>query len=185
VRKYGLGILFYYLLAGMAAAQVPTSGNVFFGYSYLNSNAVNSSGTALNGWNASLEGKVLPFIGIVADLDGHYGSQNLFVSGGLGGGSVESTSLAEHDFLFGPRVSVPAGRFRLFAHALFGVSHISESAGGFSNSNTSFGDALGGGIDYRIMRIVGARIQADDLQTRFFSGTQNNLRLSVGLVLRF
>ena len=185
MRKYGLGILLCYVLAGVAEAQVPTSGNVFLGYSYLNSNAANSGGTALNGWNASLEGKVLPFIGIVADLDGHYGSQNLFVAGQFAGGSVESTSLAEHDFLFGPRVSAPLGRFRPFAHALIGVSHISESASGFSNSNTSFGDALGGGLDYRLMRIVGVRLQADDLQTRFFGGTQNNLRLSVGLVLRF
>ena len=30
----------------------------------------------LNGWEGSLEGKVVPWVGIVADLSGHYGSQN-------------------------------------------------------------------------------------------------------------
>jgi hypothetical protein len=186
VRRFLIAILLCCLSVGVASAQIPTSGNVFFGYSYLNSNAANSSGTGLNGWNGSLEGKVLPFIGIVADLDGHYGSQDILVAGPLGVGTTAvSASISQHDFLFGPRASVAIERFRPFAHALFGVSHISESASSFSGSDTSFGDALGGGIDYRLLRIAGARLQVDDLQTRFFGHTQNNLRMSIGLVLRF
>jgi hypothetical protein len=171
-RKLVVGFIVC-LLTLTAHAQVPTSGNVFFGYSYMHANNfVPGNNTNLNGWNASLEGKVFPFIGIVADFSGHYGSQS-----GL--------SLAEHNFLFGPRVSFSVGKFRPFVHALFGASHISESATGISNSNTSFGDALGGGIDYRLWHIVAWRIQADALQTRFPGGTQNNFRLSTGLVVHF
>ena len=66
-------IFVLFLLAGMAAAQIPTSGNVFFGYSYYNTNLTGSRGS-LNGWEGSLEGKIFPFIGIVADFIGEYGS---------------------------------------------------------------------------------------------------------------
>jgi hypothetical protein len=44
---------------------------------------------------------------------------------------------------------------------------------------------LGGGIDYRLIHGIGLRVQGDMLQTRFFSGTQNNFRLSTGIVLHF
>ena len=87
--------------------------------------------------------------------------------------------------VLGPRVSVPVGKFTPFAEALFGASRINASASGFSDSDTSFATALGGGIDYRLIHGIGLRMQADMLQTRFFSGTQNNFRLSTGIVLHF
>jgi hypothetical protein len=87
--------------------------------------------------------------------------------------------------VLGPRVSVPVGKFTPFAEALFGASHIHDSASGFSESDTSFATALGGGIDYRLIHGIGLRMQADMLQTRFFSSTQNNFRLSTGIALHF
>ena len=57
-------IVLMLLLAEIAGAQTPTSGNVFFGYSYYNSNLTGGR-ISLNGWEASMEGKVLPFIGLV------------------------------------------------------------------------------------------------------------------------
>lgn len=150
-------------MVSQAEAQVPTRGNIFFGYSY-NSADFNGGRANLNGWEGSLEGKVAPFVGIVADLSGQYGSGNSL-----------------HNVIFGPRLSVPVGRFTPFAHALFGVSHISN--GPFSD--TSFGDALGGGIDYRLIHGIGWRFQLDALQTRFFSRTQDDVRFSTGIVLHF
>jgi hypothetical protein len=44
---------------------------------------------------------------------------------------------------------------------------------------------LGGGVDYRIFRPIALRFEGDYLQTRFYSTTQNNLRLSTGIVFRF
>jgi len=168
VVKLAVVSLLCFVLVGLAYAQVPTSGNVFFGYSYLSSQVVPGNNINLNGWNGSLEGKIFPFVGLVADLDGHYGS-----------------GLSQHDFLFGPRVSVSVAKLRPFAHALIGVSHISDNSDGISTSSTSFADALGGGLDYKVARIFAIRIQADDLQSRSFSRTQNNFRLSTGLVFRF
>src|SRR5579872_3072772 len=105
------------LLVAAASAQIPTKGNVFFGYSY-NSADFNAAGrTNLNGWDGSLEGKFLPWVGIVADISGNYGA----------GESL-------HNVLFGPRRSVPVGPFTPFVHALAGVGHIS----GNGASNTSF-----------------------------------------------
>jgi opacity protein-like surface antigen len=188
-----------FLAAAAAYAQVPTSGNIFGGFSYVNADLIPGSRTNLNGWNASLEGKVFPFVGIVADFSGNYGTQAVTVPlalpvgacpvGGIIISCPSSTSfnvtLHQHNFLFGPRVSTSVGRVRPFAHALFGVSHLTESQSGASSSANSFAYALGGGVDYRLMPAVGWRIQADMLQTRFFSATQSDFRLSTGLVLRF
>jgi opacity protein-like surface antigen len=164
------------LFANAALAQVP-NGNVFFGYSYMSADL--SSRTNLNGWNASLEGKVLPFIGLVADLTGDYGSQTIPPPFSV------SANIGEHTFLFGPRASFPVGKFRPFVHGLVGVGHISESGTGYSNSDTSLSYALGGGIDYHLAPRISWRVQADSLQTRFFGSTQNNVRISTGIAVHF
>jgi opacity protein-like surface antigen len=173
-------ILFAFLLLPVAAsAQIPTRGNVFFGYSYGSADFASGDRTNLNGWNGSLEGKVLPWVGFVADFSGLYGSQTLPILPAVKA-DTRLTSV-----ILGPRVSVSVGKFTPFAEALFGASHIHESATGFSDSDTSFADAFGGGIDYRLIHGIGLRVEGDMLQTRFFSGTQNNFRLSTGLVLHF
>ena len=193
MRKILVTVFMLLSLAGWMAAQVPTSGNVFFGYSYYNSNlAVDRA--SLNGWEGSLEGKVLPHVGIVADLSGHYGSQDflicLVVPVGVPGCATTSASTHELNVMFGPRVSFSVGRWRPFAHGLFGVAHISSNGFG---SQTSFAMALGGGLDYRIVRPVAWRFQLDYMRTQLtrpnsFSpsfSAQNNFRFSTGIVLRF
>ena len=188
----------FLLLTTVAAAQIPTSGNVFIGYSYAradvlaNTNPVlfASDRANLNGWEGSLEGKFLPWVGLVTDFSGHYGTQNFSV----GCEAIPSppcfpttshVDVKVYSFLFGPRVSVSLGKVTPFAHALFGAAHANASGVGFSGSDTSFATAVGGGLDYKLIPAVAWRFQGDLLQTRFFSDTQNDLRLSTGLVLRF
>jgi len=167
------------LLAAAAHAQ-GTSGNAFIGYSYLNADLPGGR-TSLNGWNGSVEVRVLPFIGMVGDFSGNYGTQSFAVPPAF----AVNASVHQHNFLFGPRVSFTVGKFRPFAHSLIGASHISASAFEFSDSDTSFADALGGGIDYHLIPLISWRVQIDALQTRFFSRTQEDVRVSTGIVVHF
>jgi len=182
MRKVSLIFFALLLFAGMGSAQVPTSGNVFFGYSFYNTNLSSIDRANTNGWEATVEGKIFPWVGIVGDFDGHYGSQN-FAAICPRGLCTFNASFSEHNYLFGPRVSVSVGKIRPFAEALFGAAHVSVNNGG--PSDTSFATALGGGIDYRIIRPIAWRFQGDYVQTRFFGATQNNVRFSTGIVLRF
>ena len=179
---------FVFLLAsltGVASAQIPTKGNVFFGYSYDNTAISTGDSGSLNGWDASLEGKFAPWVGLVVDIDGHYGSRN-FTSFCPGAGCPVAVHFdaAEHNFLFGPRVSVQVERFRPFGEFLIGGSHISRS-NGISDSNTSFANAVGGGLDYRVAGPISIRGQLDWIETRFYGATQNGVRFSTGIALHF
>jgi Outer membrane protein beta-barrel domain len=167
VPKIPAVALILLLLTSAAAAQAP-KGNVFFGYSYQRADLVSGNGVNLNGWEGALQGNLLPWVGIVADISGHYGSD---------------ADASLYTVLFGPRVFVPVGKITPFAHALFGAGH--ESLNAISASDTSFATALGGGVDYKLIPAVGWRVQGDFVQTRFFSNTQNDFRFSTGIVLHF
>jgi len=177
-----------------ALAQAPTSGNVFFGYSYYNSK-LTVDRASLNGWEGSLEGKVFPHVGLVADFSGHYGSQDFPICPvepvGVGGGCVTTgASTHELNVMFGPRVSFSIGRWRPFGQGLIGVAHISSNGFG---SDTSFAAALGGGLDYRIAKPIAWRFQLDYMRTQLnlasygfsYGSPQHNFRFSTGIVLRF
>jgi hypothetical protein len=183
MQKTGFIVLFALFMATAASAQIP-SGNVFFGYSYYSTDLTSSSNRVnTNGWEASVEGKIIPWVGIVADFDSHYGSQNIPTVCQFGGVCAVNAGFVERNFLFGPRVSVKLGKVRPFAEALFGGAHASINDGG--GSDTSFADAIGGGLDYKIIPLVAWRVQGDYVQTRLFGLTQNNARISTGIVLRF
>ncbi len=140
---------------------------VFGGYSYLRLDTQPGK-TNLNGWELSgtLNGS---WLGFTADFSGDYGSP-----------FGTSTSLTT--FLFGPQFSLPLPRVSPFVHALAGGARL--SAGGASK--TVFAGAVGGGIDAKIAPFFSYRvIQVDYLATRFSGSTQNNLRISTGLVFRF
>lgn len=184
MRRIAFIVFALLMFAGLASAQIPTSGNLFFGYSFYNTDLSTIDRANTNGWEASVEGKVIPFLGVVADFDSHYGSQNsVLLCPGIGCPMTVNTTFTEHNFLFGPRVSMSVGKFRPFAEALFGGAHVSANNG--VSSDTSFATALGGGLDYKIIRPLAWRFQGDYVQTRFFSTTQNNVRISTGIVLRF
>jgi hypothetical protein len=170
-----LGLL---TLAGMA--QVPTSGNVYFGYA-LNHGTTGLSDTGtLNGWDASVEGKVFPHIGLVFDVGQQFG--NLFLPP-LGFSADERTD----EYLFGPRLSFTVSKFRPFVHAMVGAGHLHEINHffGVEHSETAFADAIGGGVDYHLIPRVSWRLQLDSLTTNFHSDWQHNTRFTTGLAVRF
>jgi hypothetical protein len=183
MKKTGFFVLALLLFATVANAQVP-SGNVFFGYSYYNtdlSSTVNR--TSANGWEASVEGKVIPFLGIVADFDAHYGSQNFVSVCAFGGVCSVSASFTENNYLFGPRVSMSIAKLRPFAEAFFGAAHVNVNNG--FGSDTSFAEAIGGGIDYKFFHLLSWRLEGDYVGTHLLAARQNNARVSTGIVFRF
>jgi len=185
LKAMGIVVLFC-VCAGLANAQAPASGNVFFGYSFENASSSALDGLTrptMHGWEGSLEGKLAPFIGLVTDFSGHYGTQT-FTELTPGGGPVNvKVTGHEYEVLFGPRVSVPVGKFTPFGEFFVGVAHISSN--GFSPTKTSWATALGGGLDYRLVRLVAVRVEGDYVRTNFFSTSQNDIRISTGIVFRF
>jgi opacity protein-like surface antigen len=179
MRKFLLLISVMCLLPLAAQAQETPKVEVFGGYSYLRSYAGGESAGA-NGWNASVTVKAKKWLGLVSDFSGYYNSYdvrdagvNLRISGHV------------HSFLFGPRVSVRAGKATPFAHALFGGAHDSARWSGGAFRDNAFGMALGGGLDLKVTDRVAVRVvQADYYMTRIADATQNSLRVSTGLVFR-
>jgi hypothetical protein len=142
--------------------------DIFGGYSYLRASPGSGlPGANTSGWEASLAYNWNNWLGIKADFDGHY--------------CCDGTDQKLNDFLFGPQINLGHGKLAPYVEGLVGFAH--GSAGGFSENAFAF--ALGGGVDWNIGKRWGWRVaQADYLGTHFASYTQNNFRLSTGLVFR-
>ncbi|HTS58946.1 MAG TPA: hypothetical protein VMH03_15490 [Terriglobales bacterium] len=194
MRHWYLLIFTWLLLSGAGYAQFLT-GNVFGGYSYGNADYLPNR-VSINGWEASGEAKFLPFLGVVADFGGQYGSPNFTIQSPCPVTNAFSClppqhpqtatiSITQYSFLFGPRFSIQVKKLRPFAHALFGASHLYEHTPLVSSTDTAFSYALGMGLDYRFNHRFGWRVQGDALETQFFNAWQTNLRVSTGLVISF
>jgi peptidoglycan-associated lipoprotein len=157
-----------------------------FAYSYLRANA--NPGQCgcfnLNGGNAEAALHLYRGFSVAADFTGE--STASVNNGGQG--------LSLISFTAGPRLSFALHRrFVLFAQGLFGAAHGFNSyfpvAAGPTSNATDFAMIAGGGFDVRIARHFAIRpIEADYFLTKLpngVNGTQNNLRLSAGIVLRF
>ena len=201
---------------------------VFGGYSFVHAGSGGLTGTTLdsdlgapsgtfgigsnfNGWNAEAQYNWKPWLGLVADFGGRYGTPITAPSGISG-----VPTLSGYSFLFGPVLSYKTkSRISPFVHALFGWDRASLSTGtffGVASSSpsssagatyTDFAMALGGGVDYKLSRAFSLRLgQLDYLYTNHdlnsfygsafgpgrFQGLathENNLRFSTGMVLRF
>jgi hypothetical protein len=188
------------LLTGMAAAsKAQDRVEIFGGYSYLRASVQvgqfgplgpgtpcpPNCGTPptvpqqanLNGWETSLQYKPIPFLGAVADFSGNYGT-------------LDGARTRVHTFLVGPQVSLPA-KISPFAHILVGAARESQDSptnlAFFSlGSGTSVAAAAGAGIDVKAFPFVSVRLfQVDYLRTRLHGATQNQPRVSAGVVIHF
>jgi opacity protein-like surface antigen len=183
------------LFAGIASAQDESPKiEAFGGYSYLRVNpGDNAPGVNFNGGSGSLAYNFTPMLGVVADFGGYHYS--------LDGASVNAVT-----YLFGPKIALRHGPITPFAQALFGGAHLSSSCtegggavvrpqgtiGGFGcgGSVNGFAMTIGGGLDWNATSHIGIRVvQAEYLLTRFSVGdvsqTQNNARISTGVVFRW
>ena len=195
---------------GVRAQEVPKV-EVFGGYSYGNFGgaAFGGSRTNSNGWNASVAVNANRWVGLVTDFAGHY--EDFHSSVPLQplpcippACSIETRGTNKyHNILFGPQFTLRREKISPFAHFLFGVVHVNQSGTTtipfppplppqpipltfhFSESTNNLAVAAGGGADFRLSERIAWRVQADYLVTQISSRTQNDLRLSTGLVFRF
>jgi opacity protein-like surface antigen len=177
---------------------------LFLGYSYLRAVPTPTTGNRLvwlNGGSTSVAFNVNRYLGIVGDFGGFNDSRLEFRSAGAPSTVMDSSGTV-FTYLLGPRLSYRRyDRFTPFAQVLFGGIHASEvtlSSGctgagcTLLPSENSFALTAGGGLDFRLRHHLSLRlVQAEYLMTRFenlntgSTGTQNDLRLSTGLVFRF
>lgn len=175
-------------LAGGAMAQSLSSSNLFAGYSFLGANLISGQHANLNGWAISAEKKFLPYVGVVADFSGDYGSKNLPVSAPCPSSQAQcvlNSSVSEHFFQGGLRGSFVVSRVRPFVEVLFGAAHSRESGPGLANSRNLFAETFGAGFDYRVTPRLGWRLDVGVVESGFETTREESFRGSTGLVVRF
>lgn len=155
----------------------------------------------VNGWNASLAVNANSWLGFVGDFSGHYGPVDYRASDSID--SITFGSRARvHQYMVGPQFSKRGDSTRLFVRALIGAVNVRQSASfddvDISDSATGLAVGAGAGLDVRINdRLSWRAFQADYFWYRFGqpklivngvdlsnSTTQNNFRISTGLVFK-
>lgn len=129
----------------------------------------------LNGGSGQLEYNPNNWLGIVGDLGGYYGS-----AAGERGGAFS--------YLFGPRVNLRRDGITPFAQVLLG-GFLSSSGIGRPGPENNFAMSVGGGLDFKVSRLIAIRpVQAEYFMTTLpdsVNNRQNNFRFSTGIVFRF
>ncbi len=152
-----------------ASATAPRP-DVSLGYTYTQAGEAN-----LHGWQLTGSYPLGTSLRLVADMSGHYGS---FAQADLS----QLTLLAGARWIWAKRRLVP------FAEALLGGVRTNVSvalpAGSVSDSDTDWGAAFGGGVDYRFSSQWAARAQLDLLVLRAEGAWESDPRISLGVVYR-
>ena len=142
---------------------------------------------SFHGFNVSVTGNLSRYFGLKGDFSGHFMSRTIPF------GTIDSSLF---NFLGGVQFKDNSSEstFKPFAHALVGAAHgrnrVTTGACGplclpfrSTETETGFGGAFGGGIDFRASNRVDIRaIQLDYNPTRLFDRTQHNFRIGIGLV---
>ncbi len=172
-------------------AQKPPEVELFGGYSHLRTHTSPVGGAYnLNGWQASLTGNLIRWLGFEADFSNHYGTAPpAFID-----------QSPRFSYLFGPRFTLRMWPgVAPFGHALAGVVRGTEvlppiappyarffCIGPNTRPETAFGMAAGGGLDLKVTRGLWLRLfQAVYVRSNFTNDQRNDLRVSAGIVFRF
>src|ERR1035438_5946172 len=169
------------------------------GYSYGQTGFFNAGHWAgLNGWNASFGLNAATWLGFVVEVREFFGTSKIprnvpapFPTCGRFCPLTDpfDVKTREYDVLFGAQFPYRKyERWTPFGELMFGHGGVrgKATAQGDTEVEVSSGMALltGGGADYNINRRFAVRFKADYLQTRVFTQKQDNLRFSVGIVIR-
>lgn len=164
------------LLIGTSSwAQDIPKAEVFGGFSLLHVSDDDFKETPL-GWQSEVTANITKMFGITGDVGGEYKT-------------VDGTKIKIHSFLGGPQITHRLDKASVFAHAIYGLTHIGLSQGSQSDSQNNFTMGYGGGIDVKASNKVSIRvIQFDWLPTKAPAEdgggwTKNITRFGFGVVL--
>lgn len=156
------------LLAGPVSAQDGyPRGEFFVGFSWINIGDGNRDN--LFGFQVNITGNLHRNFGITADIGGQYRS-------------VYGITLQGYEFMAGPCVTGRGEKASGFFHVLAGVEHLRAGGG----SDTGFALGLGGGVDVKASDRLAVRVlQVDYIPNRFSSRWYHDVRVGVGLAVKF
>ena len=195
-----LSLLSTVVLASELVAQSETPRyEIFGGYSYSrlkDSSCCSNSlaGTNFNGWNASVARNINRWFGVVADVSGHYSSEEFAEGYFL---TTNANSLA---YRFGPKFA-RRGRITPFAQAFVGgvrfhregIDYPGQSGQHAERTTNGLAITAGGGLDVRATDSLAVRVvQAEysfhgvsDVIGPSVPGNIDGVRLSFGVVFSF
>jgi len=168
--------VFSTIIAGssLSRGQVAPRWEVFGGYAYRNVDSTTFGfvdRSTLNGFDAEATFNIKPSWAVTADAGGQYGSQ-----------------MTVYNFLIGPQYDLRRDKSKFFVRGLFGKAQDRVNISTAISSHVeSVGRAIGagGGYDLDLTPRFTFRVQADYLRTSTFGTTQNDIRVSTGLVFHF
>jgi hypothetical protein len=153
-----------------------TKADVYFGYSRTGANLYAVYTPGMNGWQFAAHVQPFPFVGIEGDVS-HYGQT-------VNGFSQHITLV-----MFGPRVTVHAAGFSVFAHGLGGIAHQNGTVTTYPGTGYDAASyALGGGADIPVFLGLKLRATGDYLgnsQAPPGSYSPSYYRFGVGVAYHF
>lgn len=197
-------VAFICCTAALMAAQETPKFDLFGGYSYgkLKTDSFFRHGN-FNGWDSSLTYNLTPWLGLVAEASGHYGSQQagprvLIFTCQPGQIGCPLTAIVPpvsfdtkfHTLTVGPRFAWRTNRpVTPFAHFLVGGSYAFNrrdfGTGERHEDHASFVYKAGGGFDLRLNSLASWRTQVDWLNVSGGFRREDNFAVSTGPVFHF
>jgi outer membrane protein with beta-barrel domain len=183
-RKIAL-LLSLSLLLGFSASAQDSKADVYVGYQYTRQMYTPGTSFNMNGGVGQIAVYPTSWLGIVGEISGN-AVGNIHAPFNGSGGTLYS-------YIGGPRIAFRHGPLQPYVQGLFGIGQLDSTlqARLGSPSSTAFATAIGGGLDLKVAHHFAIRlVQGDYFLTRFTNPlnarfSQNNFRLSTGLVLRF
>jgi hypothetical protein len=173
-----LRFTFYLAFAPLVLGQDLPKRDLFLGYSYIHAFAADIN---FSGWNASAGQNLNSWLSAEVDASG------LYHAGLAPNAFPVPFDSAIHTFAAGPQIYLRGfHRVTPFFRPGLGYIHQSITISQRQSNATDYGlfYGAGGGCDLEIHRSFALRITADYARTHLFDMPKNNVRVSLGLVLR-
>ena len=146
----------------------------FGGLSYMNAGTSGlTSRQSVIGFEGSVSINVNRWLAGEANFGGYYKTLDII--------NVATVNYHDYSAMAGPRFNL----HKAFFHALVGIDHLAGSTNFYAGTNphdNALAAAVGGGVQWSVTRQFALRTSADYVMSRFGGLTQNNIRVTLGIV---